>query len=496
MASSNAFALLGLAEPILRALKAEGYSVPTPIQAQGIGPVMQGRDVLGCAQTGTGKTAAFALPILHRLAGNPTQGARKIRALVLAPTRELSSQIGESFSTYGKQLDLRGMVIFGGVSQQRQEQVLRGGIDLLIATPGRLLDLMNQGIVDLKHVEVFVLDEADNMLDMGFIVDIRKIMSKLPAKRQNLMYSATMPREILQLANAILKDPVTVSVTPVSSAVETVEQSVYFLEKRNKPVLLTHFLMNNGVGRALVFTRTKHGADKVTRHLEKQGIRAVAIHGNKNQNARTRAIASFKSKSPPVLVATDIAARGLDIDDVSHVVNFDIPNVPETYVHRIGRTGRAGATGKAVSFCDPEERGWLRAVERLTKIPIAVVTDHPTYPAGERVGHHTPTSHNTHAHAPRAAHATHTAPSHRAPHAPAAAAARHPHPHAKPAHPHTPPQHKPQGPSGSPERRPATHQPTVHRPAHLTPGGGVGHRFQGTKRPSQPGRRPMSHRSR
>ena len=487
MVHSPSFAHLGLSEPILRALKGEGYTIPTPIQAQAIPPVMAHRDVLGCAQTGTGKTAAFALPILHRLAAKPTQGPRRIRALILSPTRELTSQIGESFSTYGKHMDLRGMVIFGGVSQQRQEQVLRGGIDLLIATPGRLLDLMNQGIVELKHVEVFVLDEADNMLDMGFIIDIRKVITKLPHKRQNLLFSATMPREILQLANTILKDPVTVSVTPVSSAVETVDQSVYFLEKRNKPVLLTHFLSNNAVSRALVFTRTKHGADKVARHLEKQGIRSVAIHGNKNQNARTRAIASFKSKSPPVLVATDIAARGLDIDDVSHVVNFDVPNVPETYVHRIGRTGRAGASGKAVSFCDPEERGFIRAIERLMKKTIPVLSDHPIYPAGERIGHTPP----SHPHQGRPAHAGHQAHPPRTPHA-HPVEARHP----QPKHGHSPSHHKPHSPV-HPARHPAA-PPSAPRPAHMAPGSGAGagHRFQGTKRPQRPGRHPIARRAR
>ena len=518
MVASPPFSHLGLAEPILRALKSENYLIPTPIQEKAIPPIMERRDVLGCAQTGTGKTAAFALPILHRLAGSTPPGARKIRALVLSPTRELTSQIGESFSTYGKNLDLRGMVIFGGVSQQRQEQVLRGGIDLLIATPGRLLDLMNQGIVDLKHVEVFVLDEADNMLDMGFIVDIRKIMTKLPAKRQNLLFSATMPKEILQLANTILKDPITVSVTPVSSAVETVEQSVYFLEKRNKPVLLTHFIMNNGVSRALVFTRTKHGADKVTRFLEKQGIRAVAIHGNKNQNARTRAIASFKSKSPPVLVATDIAARGLDIDDVSHVVNFDVPNVPETYVHRIGRTGRAGATGKAVSFCDPEERCWLRAIERLTKIPIPVKTDHPEYPAGERLGHSQSDGSRDHRDSRdgrdsrdsrdgRSAGPRRSERDHHDSRAPHAAASRHPHPKQEHPKPHQPMQqhpkphsqttvHKPHAPSGPAARHSGGNQSSAPRPSHLSPGSGAGHRFQGTKRPQRPGRHPMSREGR
>ena len=490
MVSSSPFSQLGLSEPLLRALKSENYTVPTPIQLQGIPPVMEHRDVLGCAQTGTGKTAAFALPILHRISENPTVGPRKIRALVLSPTRELASQIGESFSTYGKHVDLRGLVIFGGVSQHRQEIALRGGIDLLIATPGRLLDLMNQGLVDLKHVEVFVLDEADNMLDMGFIIDIRKIITKLPAKRQNLLFSATMPKEILQLANTILKNPVTVQVTPVSSAVETVEQSVYFLEKRNKAVLLTHMLMNHGMGRVLVFTRTKHGADKVTRHLEKQGIRAVAIHGNKNQNARTRAIASFKSNHPPVLVATDIAARGLDIDNVSHVVNFDVPNVPETYVHRIGRTGRAGATGKALSFCDPEERGWLRAIERLTKISIPVLTDQPEYPAGERVGHTQPT-HPARPHQQHAAARTHQDAAPRTQthtHRPTQSGGTARHPQSKPSH---APAHanKTAHPHQLHAKPHTAAAPAAPRPAHLTPGGGVGHRFKGTKRPSQPGRR-------
>jgi ATP-dependent RNA helicase RhlE len=381
--SASSFSDLGLCEPILRSLSAEGYTTPTPIQAQAIGPILEGRDVLGCAQTGTGKTAAFALPILHRLGAGPAGGGggggRHIRALVLSPTRELSAQIDESFRTYGRHLPLRSTVIYGGVSQHRQERALRGGVDVLVATPGRLLDLMNQGIVDLRHVQTFVLDEGDQMLDMGFIHDIRRIIPRLPAQRQNLLFSATMPVEIRRLAGTILREPVSVQVTPVSSTIETVEQSVYFVEKRNKPQLLTHFLNNTGTGRVLVFTRTKHGADKVARHLERSGIPSCAIHGGKNQNARNRAIAAFKSDEPPVLVATDIAARGLDIDGVSHVVNYDVPNVPETYVHRIGRTGRAGASGAAVSFCDAEEREYVREIERLTRQRIAVVADQPEY---------------------------------------------------------------------------------------------------------------------
>jgi ATP-dependent RNA helicase RhlE len=422
------FQELLLSEPLLRALAAERYEIPTPIQAQAIPPVMQGRDLVGCAQTGTGKTAAFALPILHRLTGGaipasndahapplaasqtrhvagpkvggpaqpvreaasggagksarePHTSRRPIRSLVLAPTRELAGQILESFRTYGKNTPLRYTVVFGGVSQFHQTQSLKAGVDVLIATPGRLLDLMEQGFVDLRHVEVLVLDEADHMLDMGFIHDIRKIIAKLPAKRQNLLFSATMPAEIRELANSILRNPARVQVAAESAAADTVQQSVYFVAKRNKPVLLAHYLENNGTTRTLVFTRTKHGADRVVRHLVRAGIRALAIHGNKNQNARNRALADFKGQRPPVLVATDIAARGLDIDEVSHVVNYDVPNVPETYVHRIGRTGRAGASGTAVSFCDGDERAFLTAIERLTRNKINVREDQPPYPA-------------------------------------------------------------------------------------------------------------------
>jgi ATP-dependent RNA helicase RhlE len=377
------FADLRLAEPILRALAAENYVNPTPIQAQAIPPIMEGRDVLGCAQTGTGKTAAFALPMLHRFfTNNPTSGqTRPIRALILSPTRELAVQIDESFRAYGKNIGLRHTVIFGGVSQHHQVQSLRNGTDIVVATPGRLLDLMNQGHVDLRHVEVFVLDEADRMLDMGFINDIRRIIPKLPPKRQNLLFSATMPPDIRQLADSILRQPVAVTVTPVASTVDKIDQSVYMVEKRNKPYLLAHLLSNEAFSRALVFTRTKHGADRVVKQLHKAGITSEAIHGNKSQNARQRALSNFKTGKTPVLIASDIAARGIDIDDISHVIQFDLSNEPETYVHRIGRTARAGASGKAVSFCDRDERSYLKSIERLIRKEIRVEAKHPEYPA-------------------------------------------------------------------------------------------------------------------
>ncbi|MDQ3440113.1 MAG: DEAD/DEAH box helicase [Planctomycetota bacterium] len=376
---------LRLAEPILRALAAENYTKPTPIQAQAIPPIMEGRDVLGCAQTGTGKTAAFALPMLHRFfLNNPTSGQKRpIRALILSPTRELAVQIDESFRAYGKNIGLRHTVIFGGVSQHHQVQSLRNGTDIVVATPGRLLDLMNQGHVDLRHVEVFVLDEADRMLDMGFIHDIRRIIPKLPAKRQNLLFSATMLPDIRQLADSILRQPVSVTVTPVASTVDKVDQLVYMVEKRNKPFLLAHLLSNESFSRALVFTRTKHGADRVVKQLHKAGITSEAIHGNKSQNARQRALSNFKTGKTPVLIASDIAARGIDIDDISHVINFDLSNEPETYVHRIGRTARAGASGRAVSFCDRDERSYLKAIERLIRKEIRVETKQPEYPASD-----------------------------------------------------------------------------------------------------------------
>jgi ATP-dependent RNA helicase RhlE len=377
------FSDLRLSEPLVRAVTAEGYSTATPIQAQAIPHVLNGKDVLGCAQTGTGKTAAFALPILHRLSSHPGQaGARRnVRCLVLSPTRELATQINDSFRAYGRNLSLRSAVIFGGVGQNPQVQALRQGVDVLVATPGRLVDLMNQGFVDLRSVEVFVLDEADRMLDMGFIQDVRRIVSKVPAQRQTLMFSATMPPEIRKLADTILRTPVTVAVTPVSSPVEKIEQSLYYVEKRNKPVLLAHLVNELPMARALVFTRTKHGADRVVRQLHTRGIRAEAIHGNKSQNARERALANFKANKIPVLVATDIAARGIDIDDITHVVNYDLTHEPETYVHRIGRTGRAGASGAAVSFCDTEERENLTAIQKLIRRTIPVMTNHPQYPA-------------------------------------------------------------------------------------------------------------------
>ncbi|MBI5765184.1 MAG: DEAD/DEAH box helicase [Planctomycetes bacterium] len=376
------FADLGLSEPILRAIAAEGYTTPTPIQTQAIPHVLAGRDLLGCAQTGTGKTAAFALPMLHRLhhTGGGHRKVRTIRALVLSPTRELASQIGESFQAYGRHTGLKKYVIYGGVGQNPQVDALHNGTDILVATPGRLLDLMNQGHVDLRAVEIFVLDEADRMLDMGFINDIRKIVAKVPTARQTLFFSATMPADIRKLADSILKKPVSVQVAPESAAADNVEQSVYHLKRKDKPALLAHLLRDAKFFRSLVFTRTKSGANRVVRYLDQAGIASEAIHGNKSQSARMRAIENFKTSKTHVLVATDIAARGLDIDDISHVVNFDIPNVPETYVHRIGRTARAGASGVAVSFCDSLERSHLRAIERLIRKTITVNTEHPEYP--------------------------------------------------------------------------------------------------------------------
>ena len=373
------FTELGLIPNLLTAVAAEGYVEPTPIQVKAIPHVLAGRDLLGLAQTGTGKTAAFALPILQRLAQKapPPRGPRPIRCLVLTPTRELASQIGESFSVYGKNLSLRNTVIFGGVGDSAQKQVLRNGIDILVATPGRLLDLAGQGHVDLKPLEVFVLDEADRMLDMGFIHDVRRVIALLPRHRQTLFFSATMPREAQDLADQLLHQPETVAVVPPSTTVEKVDQEVYFVEKNDKRALLVDVLRESAMRRVLVFSRTKHGANRIAEHLVKNQIGAEAIHGNKSQNARERALAGFKAGRTRVLVATDIAARGIDIDDVTHVINFDIPEVPETYVHRIGRTARAGATGMAMSFCEAEERGDLRAIEKLTRQQIPVVEGHP-----------------------------------------------------------------------------------------------------------------------
>jgi ATP-dependent RNA helicase RhlE len=373
------FDQLQLIEPILRALKDEGYVQPTPIQEQAIPDVLLGRDLLGCAQTGTGKTAAFSIPILQTLYNKPPKSAahKPIRCLVLTPTRELAIQIGESMAAYGKHTNLKHTVIFGGVTQRSQTDALKRGIDILIATPGRLLDLMNQGFVHLHQLEIFVLDEADRMLDMGFIHDVKKILQKIPAKRQTLFFSATMPPEIQKLADTILSNPVKVEVTPVSSTADTIEQQIYFTEKNDKKNLLIHLLKDKSIKSALVFTRTKHGADKVVKDLHKAGVSAEAIHGNKAQNARQRALSNFKSGVTRVLVATDIAARGIDVDNLSHVINYEIPNIPETYVHRIGRTGRAGASGIAFSFCDEEEKEYMRDIQKLIDKVIPVVEKHP-----------------------------------------------------------------------------------------------------------------------
>lgn len=369
------FRALGLAEPLLRAVDGEGYTTPTPIQSKAIPHVLAARDLLGCAQTGTGKTAAFALPILHHLLRadrSPHSRVRPIRALVLSPTRELASQIADSFRAYGRHTALRHTVIFGGVGQHPQTRALQQGIDILVATPGRLLDLMSQGFVDLSTVAMFVLDEADRMLDMGFMPDVRRIIAKLPSPRQTLMFSATMPDAIAQLANSILRDPVRVRIAPVKATTELIQQSVFFVPRQYKIQLLSEYLASRAVDRALVFTRTKRGADRVARQLNRAGIAADSLHGDKSQSARQRALAEFKANRTGVLVATDIAARGIDVDGISHVVNFDLPHEPETYVHRIGRTGRAGATGVAVSLCDHEERDLLRAIERLTTRAIPV----------------------------------------------------------------------------------------------------------------------------
>jgi ATP-dependent RNA helicase RhlE len=374
---------LHLSGCLLRALKEKGYETATPIQADAIPPILKGEDLVGCAQTGTGKTAAFALPTLHRLMtdgqrNRPGGKSRKlIRCLVLAPTRELTAQIGDSFAAYSRFTKLRHAVIYGGVSQVPQVRKLQAGVDTLIATPGRLLDLINQKHVDLSHVEILIFDEADQMLDMGFIHDLRKIVSYCPDRRQTLMFSATMPPEIRKLADEWLYKPTSVQTARVSAPAEKVAQSVYFVERRQKGRLLEEYLNKAAGGRTLVFSRTKHGADKIVKFLQKGHIRAAAIHGNKSQSARQRALEQFKSKSPPVLVATDIAARGLDISDVSHVINYDLPEVAETYVHRIGRTARAGASGNAVSFCTSDEVYTLRGIEKLTRRKIDVATDHP-----------------------------------------------------------------------------------------------------------------------
>jgi ATP-dependent RNA helicase RhlE len=380
---------LGLAESLVRAVAAEGYTTPTPIQAAAIPHVLAGRDLLGCAQTGTGKTAAFALPTLHRLtaSGNPPAGrGRRIRALVLSPTRELAGQIHESFRVYGKHTALRSTVIFGGVSQRPQERDLHHGVDIVVATPGRLVDLIGQRLVDLSHVETFILDEADRMFDMGFLPDVKRIVARVAKQRQTLFFSATMPAPIEALANEMLVDPARVRITPERPTTDLIDQSVCFVAKANKPKLLIDLIGGQAVSRAIVFTRTKHGADKVAKQLGAAGIRAEAMHGNKSQNARLRTLAAFKSQRPPVLVATDLAARGIDVDDISHVFNFDLPHEPETYVHRIGRTGRAGAAGQAIAFCDREERKHLTLIERLLRKAIKI--DEHAYP--DTTSSHTP----------------------------------------------------------------------------------------------------------
>lgn len=373
---------LDLIEPILNALKHEGYTQPTPIQEISIPIVLKGQDLLGCAQTGTGKTAAFAIPILQQLHLNKGNDRvpRKIKALIVTPTRELAIQIGESFAAYGRFMNLRHTVVFGGVPQGAQVGALKMGVDILIATPGRLLDLQTQGYIKLNELSIFVLDEADRMLDMGFIHDVRKLIKLIPAKRQSLFFSATMPESIRVLASTILTNPEEVAVTPVSTTAETIQQEMYFVDADNKKDLLIHILKDKSIQTALVFTRTKHGADKVQRFLDKAKIKAEAIHGNKSQNARQNALRNFKDRSTRVLVATDIAARGIDIDDLNLVINYEIPNIPETYVHRIGRTGRAGLNGKAISFCDAEEREYLKDIQKLISIKIPVVEDQP-FPA-------------------------------------------------------------------------------------------------------------------
>ena len=373
------FEELNLSAPLLRAVQEAGYETPSPIQAAAIPPVLSGRDLMGCAQTGTGKTAAFALPMLDRLTANPPRRKGAVRALILTPTRELALQIGESFDAYGKYLKLRSTVIFGGVGQAPQVEALKKGVDILVACPGRLNDLIGQGFIDLSDLEIFVLDEADRMLDMGFVHDVKKVIAKLPKVRQNLMFSATMPAEIEQLAAGILRDPAFVKVDPVSSTVDRIQQSLYHVEKGNKKFLLPWLIKNlqPPVVNALVFSRTKHGADKIARDLTKQGIPAAAIHGNKSQTARVTALEDFKAGKTRVLVATDIAARGIDISELSHVFNYDLPEVPETYVHRIGRTARAGADGTAVSFCAPEEQEYLAGIEKLNRRKIPVVSGHP-----------------------------------------------------------------------------------------------------------------------
>lgn len=373
------FKELKIIEPILRALKEEQYLVPTSIQEKAIPLIINRNDVLGSAQTGTGKTAAFAIPILQHLFLNTQQyhRPRKINALVITPTRELAIQIGESFSTYGRYTGLRNTVIFGGVKQNKQTASIRGGIDILVATPGRLLDLMDQGIVRLNDIEYFVLDEADRMLDMGFIHDIKKIIAKLPTKRQSLFFSATMPDNIVELSRKILKNPVKVDVSPISSTADTIRQYLYYTNKSTKKDLLNYILEDTRIDQVLLFAKTKHGADRITKNLKKESIKAASIHGDKAQNARQKVLQQFKDGGIRVLVATDIAARGIDIDKLKYVINYDIPNIAETYVHRIGRGGRAGDEGVAISMCEPEENAFVRDIEKLINQKIEIIRDNP-----------------------------------------------------------------------------------------------------------------------
>ncbi|HZK08201.1 MAG TPA: DEAD/DEAH box helicase [Bacteroidales bacterium] len=373
------FKELGIIDPILKALDFEGYSQPTPIQLKAIPILLRGNDLLGCAQTGTGKTAAFAVPILQHIYNDREQknNSNAIRALIITPTRELAIQIDESFEAYGRYTNIRHTVIFGGVKQGNQTQALQRGVEVLVATPGRLLDLMQQGFIKLDQIQYFVLDEADRMLDMGFIHDIRKIIDKLPRRRQSLFFSATMPADIITLSRKILGNPQRIDIMPEQTTAEKVDQSVYFVNKKEKTKLLVHLLQTESVSSALVFSRTKHGANKIVKLLAKANVNADAIHGNKSQSARQKALGDFKSGSTNVLVATDIAARGIDVDDISHVINYDMPNIPETYVHRIGRTGRAGATGISLSFCDAEEKPYLRDIQKLIAKQIHVVAHHP-----------------------------------------------------------------------------------------------------------------------
>ncbi len=371
------FHLLNLTDPILRSLKKEGYTNPTPIQSQAIPIALKGTDILGCAQTGTGKTAAFAIPILENLAktaGNHHN--KKIRSLIVTPTRELAIQIDESFKNYGQYTNLKSAVIFGGVGQNSQVKELKRGVDILTATPGRLLDLINQGYISLADIEIFVLDEADRMLDMGFIHDVKKLLAALPENRQTLFFSATMPPDIVNLSKSILRNPVKVEVTPESSTVDTISQGLYYVDKGNKKNLLIDVLQDDSIKSALVFTRTKHGANKVVKLLNDQNIHAEAIHGNKSQTARQRALSNFKKNTTRVLVATDIAARGIDVDELQYVINYEVPNIPETYVHRIGRTGRAGSNGTAISFCDAQEKAYWRDIEKLIGINVPVIDEH------------------------------------------------------------------------------------------------------------------------